>query len=140
MVRVCGSRVLTCWLVGVRRDLFYVGDHLFDDLGSDVAAAETGWRDAIYYHYYESQAVHMVPAMYGVRTERFKLVRYYEPQWDTWEMFDLETDPSEMHNIAEEPRYAAMRKYLEKMLAELREQYGDDTGQVGAVKSPSEPT
>ena len=37
------------------------------------------WRDAIYYHYYESQAVHMVPAMYGVRTERYKLVRYYEP-------------------------------------------------------------
>ena len=101
-----------------------------DDSHQDVAA-ETGWRDAIYYHYYESQAVHMVPAMYGVRTERFKLVRYYEPQWDTWEMFDLETDPSEMNNIAEEPRYAAMRKYLEKMLADLREQYGDDTGQVG---------
>ncbi|HEB52319.1 MAG TPA: DUF4976 domain-containing protein, partial [bacterium] len=56
-------------------------------------ADEVAWRDAIYYHYYESQAVHMVPAMYGVRTQRYKLVRYYEPQWDTWELFDLERDP-----------------------------------------------
>ena len=106
------------------------------NVDADVAAAQTGWRDAIYYHYYESQAVHMVPAMYGVRTSRFKLVRYYEPQWDTWEMFDLETDPAEMNNIAESPRYASMRKYLEKMLDELRGQYGDNTGEVGGGAFP----
>lgn len=102
-----------------------------EGVDADVAAAELGWRDAIYYHYYESQAVHMVPAMYGVRTSRFKLIRYYEPQWDAWEMFDLEADPAEMTNIAEDPRYASMRKYLEKMLAGLRAEYGDDTGVVG---------
>ncbi|MGC6489576.1 MAG: sulfatase [Planctomycetota bacterium] len=107
-----------------------------EGVDADVAAAETGWRDAIYYHYYESQAVHMVPAMYGLRTSRFKLVRYYEPQWDTWEMFDLARDPAEMNNIAESPRYASMRKYLEKMLAGLREQYGDDTGEVGGGAFP----
>jgi hypothetical protein len=99
-------------------------------------ADEVEWRDAIYYHYYESQAVHMVPAMYGVRTERFKLVRYYEPQWDTWEMFDLQEDPSEMRNVAEDPAYAPIRKQLEERLAELRIQYRDDTGQVGGGVFP----
>ena len=110
-----------------------------DDVPEDVAAVQPNnqsWRDAIYYHYYESQAVHMVPAMYGVRTERFKLVRYYEPQWDAWEMFDLELDPAEMKNIAEDPRYQSMRKYLTKILADLREQYDDDTGEVGGGQFP----
>ena len=101
------------------------------DEADDVAAAASGWRDSIYYHYYESQAVHMVPAMYGIRTSRFKLVRYYEPQWDTWEMFDLQLDPAEMKNIFEAPRYKAMRTYLTKMLEDLRAEYGDDTGRVG---------
>ncbi len=99
-------------------------------------ADEVEWRDAIYYHYYESQAVHMVPAMYGVRTERFKLVRYYEPQWDTWEMFDLQEDPAEMRNVAEDPDYAPIRRDLEERLAKLRMQYRDDTGQVGAGVFP----
>lgn len=106
------------------------------DAGGGADAGEVEWRDAIYYHYYESQAVHMVPAMYGVRTERFKLVRYYEPQWDTWEMFDLEKDPSEMRSVADDPSYAPIRKQLEQRLAKLRIEYRDDTGQVGAGRFP----
>ena len=93
-------------------------------------------RDAIYYHYYESQAVHMVPAMYGVRTDRYKLVRYYEPQWDTWEMFDLEKDPDEVRNVAATPEYAAIRAKLEQRLVALRREYGDDTGTVGGGEFP----
>ena len=100
------------------------------------AADSEPFRDAIYYHYYESQAVHMVPAMYGVRTDRYKLVRYYEPQWDTWEMFDLEEDPDEVNNVAFDPDYADIRKRLEQRLAELRKQYSDDTGTVGDGKFP----
>ena len=94
------------------------------------------FRDAIYYHYYESQAVHMVPAMYGVRTDRYKLIRYYEPQWDTWEMFDLQEDPDELRNIAEQEEYAGIRAKLEQRLNELRQQYQDDTGKVGAGEFP----
>ena len=108
---------------------------LTGDVGGGSAERGAGgtskWRDAIYYHYYESQAVHMVPAMYGVRTSRFKLVRYYEPQWDAWEMFDLELDPAEMNNVAGDPSYADARRQLVKTLDRLRAEYGDDTGQVG---------
>jgi arylsulfatase A-like enzyme len=99
-------------------------------------AEEVEWRDAIYYHYYESQAVHMVPAMYGVRTDRYKLIRYYEPQWDSWEMFDLDEDPDEMHNVVEDPKYAEIRAGLARRLTQLREQYGDDTGTVGGGEYP----
>ena len=35
------------------------------------------WRRSFYYHYYESQLAHGVPAHEGVRTERHKLIRFY---------------------------------------------------------------
>lgn len=89
------------------------------------------WRTAIYYHYYESQAVHMVPEQYGVRTARYKLVRYCEPQWNAWELFDLEQDPHELHSLADDPAHAEVRAALQQQLADLRRQYGDTTGQLG---------
>lgn len=94
------------------------------------------WRDAIYYHYYESHAVHMVPAMYGVRNDRYKLIRYYEPQWNGWELFDLEEDPQELRSVADEPRYRQVREALERRLLALRSEYGDDTGEVAGERFP----
>ena len=46
-----------------------------------LLAGETpaDWREEAYYHYYESKATHRVPAHFGVRTTRHKLIRYYEP-------------------------------------------------------------
>ncbi len=90
-----------------------------------------GWRDAVYYHYYESQATHAVPAMYGVRTSRHKLIRYYEPHEDCWELFDLATDPDELRNVAEDPAHQEIRRTLERRLAALRTQYRDTTGDLG---------
>ncbi|MCB9879723.1 MAG: sulfatase [Planctomycetes bacterium] len=98
--------------------------------------AAVAWRDAVYYHYYESHAVHMVPAQYGARTERYKLIRYYEPEWDTWELFDLEQDPQELHSVADDPDYAEIRAQLEQRLVELRAQYGDSTGDLGGHRFP----
>lgn len=97
---------------------------------------EVPWRDAIYYHYYESLAEHSVPAMYGVRTATHKLVRYYEPQWDCQELFDLRADPDELHDVAGDPANAEVLKLLTDRLAALREQYGDDTGQVAGSVFP----
>ena len=97
---------------------------------------EIAWRDAIYYHYYESQATHRVPAMYGVRTDRHKLVRYYEPGENAWELFDLVADPDELRNVVDDPKYAEVRAQLTKRLVELRRQYGDDTGELAGDRFP----
>ncbi len=93
--------------------------------GRDVA-----WRDAVYYHYYESQATHRVPAMYGVRTDRYKLVHYYEPQWHAYELFDLQKDPDELRSVADDAAYKDVRAQLTKRLQALRQEYGDDTGTI----------
>jgi arylsulfatase A-like enzyme len=94
------------------------------------------WRDAVYYHYYESQATHRVPAMYGVRTATHKLVRYYEPGVDGWELFDLVRDPDELRSVADDPAYAGVRKELAAKLVALRAQYGDDTGELLPARFP----
>ncbi len=94
------------------------------------------WRDAVYYHYYESQATHRVPAHFGVRTDRHKLIRYYEPHVDGWELFDLQTDPNELRNLADDPAHRDVRKRLEQRLAELRLEYADTTGDLGTGEFP----
>src|SRR5690606_39171594 len=42
------------------------------------------WRKSFYYHYYEYPDSHRVPKHYGVRTERYKLIHYYDT--DEWEL------------------------------------------------------
>ena len=84
------------------------------------------WRESLYYHYYEFPAVHMVARHYGVRTDRYKLIHYY--QTDEWELFDLERDPRELTSVYSDPGYVDIVEGLKAELARLRTLYGDDTG------------
>jgi arylsulfatase A-like enzyme len=81
------------------------------------------WRKSIYYHYYEFPAVHMVAKHYGVRTERYKLIHYYET--DEWECFDLETDPHELRSVYDDPAYSGAVADLRTELQRLRAYYRD---------------
>jgi len=85
------------------------------------------WRTSIYYHYYEYPGAHMVQKHNGVRTERYKLINYYE--LGEKELFDLETDPQEMHSVYNDPEYAQIQTQLENELARLKEYYKDNTVQ-----------
>lgn len=55
-------------------------------------------RDALYYHFYDFPAFHMVKRHYGVRTERYKLIHFYD-DIDEWEFYDLKEDPREENNL-----------------------------------------
>jgi len=81
-----------------------------------------GWRDALYYHYYEFPAEHAVKRHYGIRTDRYKLIHFYN-DIDRWELYDLSTDPHEMSNLIDDPAYDAIEKDLRKRLDGLRKQY-----------------
>lgn len=103
------------------------------------------WRDAIYYHYYEFPAEHAVRKHFGIRTSRYKLIRFYsdssdsakiEYSWlkdkeaariklDYWELYDLERDPSEMENIYGYPEYEDVAEELKRQLKELQAKYGE---------------
>jgi arylsulfatase A-like enzyme len=78
------------------------------------------WRKSFYYHYYEFPGSHSVAKHYGVVTDRYKLVHFYEPATNYWELFDLKTDPKELTSVYGKPEYAAKTKDLEAELAKLK--------------------
>ncbi|MHA8106923.1 sulfatase family protein [Aquirufa sp. 5-AUSEE-100C1] len=81
-------------------------------------------RDAVYYHYYEYPAEHMVNRHYAIVTKKYKLIHYYFST-DTWELIDREKDPLELKNVYDDPAYASIRKTLHKQLNALRSKYKD---------------
>ncbi len=85
-------------------------------------ANDQDFRNAIYYHYYDFPAFHMVKRQYGVRTERYKLIHFYD-DIDTWEMYDLKKDPQEEHNIYNDPEYADVQQRLHQRLDSLQQKY-----------------
>jgi len=87
--------------------------------------SEEWTRDAVYYHYYEYPAVHMVKRHYAVVTEQFKLVHYYYDT-DEWELIDRIKDPQELRNVYNDPTYAPVVAELHRKLEELRKLYGDN--------------
>jgi len=93
------------------------------------------WPTSMYYRYWMHMAHEEVPAHYGVVTERFKLVFFYglgldaqpgyEPTTPGWELYDLEADPEELHNVYEEPAYVDTVAGLKRELSRLKVQYDD---------------
>ncbi len=80
------------------------------------------FRDAVYYHYYDFPAFHMVKRHYGVRTDRYKLIHFYD-DIDTWELYDLEEDPLEMNNVYGESAYSQVQERLHRKLDSLQNLY-----------------
>ncbi len=97
------------------------GESLIPLLKGDTALWK---RDAVYYHYYEYPAVHMVKRHYGVVTKEYKLTHFYYDV-DEWELYDRINDPQEMVNVYNDPAYAATVAELHKKLDELRVKYKD---------------
>ncbi len=81
------------------------------------------WRESVYYHYYET--AYGLTAHYGIRTNRYKLIHFYDPI-DSWELYDLKKDPSEMQNLYDLPEYSEKIDSLKSKLKELQIKYHDD--------------
>lgn len=82
------------------------------------------WRHSLYYHFYEYPAEHAVKRHYGVRTERYKLIHFYN-DIDVWELYDLKEDPSEMNNLYGRESTEEITRQLKDELKTLQQQYGD---------------
>jgi choline-sulfatase len=101
-------------------------------------SAISNWPSAVYYRYWEhDDPEHHAPAHYGVRSEDFKYIVYYNDGLGTpgsservlpteYELFDLRRDPAELHNVVDDPDYAAVRLELEAELGRPQDKYADE--------------
>lgn len=83
---------------------------------------EKDFREALYYHYYDYPAFHMVKKMYGIRTENYKLIHVYD-DIDEWELYDLKKDPKELNNLINDPKYDKIEADLKLKLKKLQQEY-----------------
>ena len=67
----------------------------------------------------------MVARHNGIRTERYKLIHFY--QFDEWEFYDLNKDPDEIRNEYNNADYQDVVESLKTDLESLRQHYGDET-------------
>jgi arylsulfatase A-like enzyme len=75
-------------------------------------------RTSAYYHFYEFPGEHSVLKHFGIRTNRYKLIRFYDHK-NFWELYDLQKDPHEMKNLYGQKKYDAITADLKKQLEQL---------------------
>ena len=95
------------------------------------------WQTGMYYRYWMHGAHHNVYAHYGIRTQRYKLIYFYndglqqpgavdERYAPEWELFDLQSDPHELLNVVQDPAYAHIVSSLKDEMHRLQERVGDE--------------
>ncbi|HEX28880.1 TPA: DUF4976 domain-containing protein [Candidatus Poribacteria bacterium] len=84
-----------------------------------IEGKEVRWReDWFYEHLFEHPRI---PKSEGIRTSRWKYIRYvdYDPPYE--ELYDLANDPHEEHNVIGESDYSEVLSTLRRRWREMRE-------------------
>ena len=128
-------------LAGVKTPDYMQGHSFLGALKGEPEPVD--WRKATYYRYWMHMAHKLgVPAHFGIRTKKYKLIFFYgfdyglhltsNPEnWGSqaeietppgWELYDLEKDPFEMNNLYGNQVYSEVILDLKKKLKNLREE------------------
>ncbi|MBN1764128.1 MAG: sulfatase [Sedimentisphaerales bacterium] len=84
---------------------------------------EVPWRDAVFYEYYWERNFPQTPTVHGIRTDRYKYIHYHGI-WDIDELYDLQNDPQEMHNLINNPEYKNLIESLNQRMFDWLEKTG----------------
>lgn len=105
--------------------------------GDLVGAPTSPPAEGMYYRYWEHDDIfHKAPAHYGYRDQRYKLIYFYNDGLGIpgtgpftypgeWELYDLQLDPDELHNVYHDPAYAKVRQALRVKLQDAQAAVGD---------------
>ncbi|MDC0584381.1 sulfatase [Bacteroidales bacterium] len=119
---------------------------------------EDNWRKATYYRYWMHIIHHYVPAHFGIRTKKYKLMffygKHYLPESEfgkhywakqyhgvdketphTWEFYDLTNDPHELHNRYNDPDYKKIIAELKDELKQTRQELNETDDNYPEIKA-----
>lgn len=101
-------------LAGVERPAQFEGQSAWDLWRGKLAAKDWKPGDFIYEYYWEFNFP-MTPGTFAIERDRVKYITYYGI-WDTEELYDLKSDPDEMHNLINAPAWGTKKMELRKAL------------------------
>jgi N-acetylglucosamine-6-sulfatase len=89
------------------------------------------WRQDLLYTYYWERNFPQTPTIYAIRTDRYKYIHPYGI-WDSDELYDLQNDPHELHNLI-------YSKQHQGVIAELKKRMFDELQAKGGMYIPLYP-
>ena len=97
------------------------------DLGPLIRGEDVDWRKEWFYeHTFTLAPPRTIAKTQGVRTERWKYVRYLDTNPNYEQLFDLQNDPDELANLAEDPKHQATLRRLQARLEWYRKALPDN--------------
>ncbi|HUW17963.1 MAG TPA: sulfatase-like hydrolase/transferase [Sedimentisphaerales bacterium] len=85
-----------------------------------ITGQKSSVRDTLFFAYKDIQR--------SVRDDRYKLIQYCVEGTRTTQLFDLQTDPAELKNLARDPKYASHLYRLHAELLRWKDKVGDPGG------------
>jgi N-acetylglucosamine-6-sulfatase len=93
-----------------------------------VKQGDDAWRKAWFYHYNYEKQFPYTPNVRGIRTESWKYIHYPhgdgKPDRHRAELYNIEFDPEERHNLIDRAKYAPVVSELRKELDRLMQETG----------------
>lgn len=103
------------------------------------------WRTEFVYEYYWERDFPQTPTVVGLRTDRYSFMQYHGI-WDLDELYDIQKDPDQMHNLLGEVRITteAGRLFnrirdpeLKKLVADLQNRLWKILAETGGRREPT---
>lgn len=104
-------------LTGARTTIDMDGESFLDILAGESEGKE---REFLYEYYWEAAFPH-TPTTFALRGDRFKYI-FYHGVWDLNELYDLQADPLEKHNLIEIPEFLPVVNEMRNRLFDRLEQ------------------
>jgi len=93
-----------------------------------ISDGDSTWRKSWFYHYNYEKQFPYTPNVRGIRTEQWKFIRYPHgdgsPDRHLMELYDLNADPGERTNLAQDSRYQVTLQQLNSELLRSMTQAG----------------
>jgi N-acetylglucosamine-6-sulfatase len=107
-------------LAGIEKPDYMQGESMVNLL---KGVKEDNWRKSILFEYYlDTYWPYAGPNQIAVRTDSYKLVDAFLKN-DIDELYDLKTDPGEMTNLINNPKYDKIEEELRNEATKLKKQY-----------------